>query len=92
MPATWLNPTARVVVFLLAALSCSRLANAQSLHSYAGGAIEMSSWGTHSWISGPSLSYDNASDDTMVIGLVGEAGWLLFGPNVAIGADIALPF
>jgi hypothetical protein len=81
----------RSAVFLLAALGSSRIVSAQNVHPYVGGGIEMSSFGTHSWEGSPSLSFDNATDDSIVIGLGGEGGVFL-GTNVAVGAEVNVPF
>jgi hypothetical protein len=81
---------ARALVIVWAVLSSCGTATAQDVHPYVGGAIEVSSFGTHSWTGSPSLSYNNATDDSMVVGIVGEGG-AFFGSNVAIGAEINLP-
>jgi hypothetical protein len=82
---------ARAPVILLAFLSSTTLARAQESHPYVGGAIEMSSWGTHSWTGSASESYQNTSDDSAVLRLICEAGWSPT-PNSAIGAELDLPF
>jgi hypothetical protein len=82
---------ARPVFFLLAVLGCSRIVGAQDLRPYAGGAVEVSTWGVHSWSGSPSLTYNNTSEDTKVAVIAGEVG-LFVGRNVAFGAEINIPF
>jgi hypothetical protein len=91
MTASRLNVGARPTLFLLAVLGCARLASAQDTHPYASGAIEMSTWGVHSFMGAPSISYQNTSDDTKVVGIVGEGGMFL-SRYVAVGAEIDIPF
>jgi hypothetical protein len=81
----------RTVVFLLAVLSCSGRVSAQDVHPYVGGAIEVSSFGTHSWDGSPSLTYNNATDDTVVTSIAGEGGVFLRN-NVAVGVELSIPF
>jgi hypothetical protein len=76
---------------LLAVLSCSRPARAQDLRPYAGAAIDISPLGIHSWSGSPSLTYTNATDDTVVVGIRSEGGVFL-GSNTAIGVEINIPF
>ncbi len=80
----------RFAVFLVAALSCPAPARAQSPHPYAGGAVEISSFGVHSWSGSPSVTYTNTADDPAVIGIVGEGGVFL-GNNIAVGAEVDMP-
>lgn len=83
--------TASLPLFFLAWLGCSPPAIAQDTHPYASGAIEMATWGVHSWLDGsPSLTFINSSDDGTVLGVVGEAG-VFFGRNVGVGAEIDVP-
>jgi len=81
----------RSVVFLLAVLSCSGRVSAQDVHPYVGGAIEISSFGTHSWSGSPSVTYNNATDDTFVTS-IGSEGGVFLGNNVAVGVEINIPF
>jgi hypothetical protein len=76
---------------LLAVLSCSRPARAQDLRPYVSAAIDISPVGIHSWSGSPSLSYTNATDDTVVMGILGEGGVPL-GSNTAFGVEINIPF
>lgn len=100
--STWLNVVlpsacnevmrrAALPLFLLALLGRCSPALAQETHPYASGAIEMATWGVHSWVGGsPSLTFINSSDDGPIFGMVGEAG-VFFGRNVAVGAEIDVP-
>jgi hypothetical protein len=78
-------------VFLLSVLCCSRLSSAQERHPYVGGAIEMSTWGVHSFdVGGPGSSYFNTTDENKVVGIVGEVG-AFTGRSTAIGVEISIP-
>src|SRR5215475_4181899 len=85
-----LNHFGRTAVLLFFASMCAGRATGQIVHPYASGAIEASSTGVHSISSGASLTFDNTSDDAMVLRVVGEAGWFL-RPNIAIGGQVDLP-
>jgi len=76
---------------LLAVLSCSRPAGAQDQRPYVSAAIDFSPVGIHSWSGSPSLTYTNATDDTVVMGILGEGGVPL-GSNTAFGVEINIPF
>jgi hypothetical protein len=85
-----MNRFARSAWFLLAVLSCSGLVSAQDGRPYVGGAVEASTFGTHSWTGSPSLSYNNATDDSLITAIVVEGGEF-FSNNMAIGAEIKIP-
>jgi hypothetical protein len=91
MTAARLNRLVCSAALLAAVLCCSRPGSAQETHPYAGATVEISTWGVHSWSGSPSVSYDNTSDDTHVLGIAGEAGWFI-SRNVAVGAEFELPF
>jgi hypothetical protein len=81
---------ARLTAAVLLILCGSNLGRAQDVHPYVGGAAEISTWGVHSWSGAPSITYNNTSADTTVVGVVGEAGWFL-GRRIAVGAEFDIP-
>jgi hypothetical protein len=91
MTITKVDLIVRRVIFLAAVLCCSRLGSAQEMDPYAGATVEISTWGVHSWSGSPSATFGNTTDDTNVIGIVGEVGWFL-GRNLAVGAEVEIPF
>lgn len=91
MTASVLSRFCRTAVLLFIASTCEGPASGQVVHPYVSGAIEASSAGVHSLNSGASLTFDNTSDDNMVLGVVGEAGWFI-RPNIAFGGQVDLPF
>jgi Outer membrane protein beta-barrel domain len=78
-------------VFFLMMLCDSRPAPAQDVRAYVGGTVEISTWGVHSWSGAPDVTYNNTSTDTTVVGVTGEAGWLL-GRHAAVGVELDIPF
>jgi hypothetical protein len=85
------NGATRVVVFLLAVLGCGRLASAQDSHPYIGGAIELPTFGVHSFeAGGPGSTYFNTADDPIVVGVIVDGGGFV-SRNVAVGAEMHIP-
>jgi hypothetical protein len=81
----------RTVALLLAVLGCGRLTSAQDSHGYIGGAIDLSTFGVHSFeTGGPGSTYFNTADDPTVVGVIVEGGWFV-SRNVALGAEIDIP-
>jgi hypothetical protein len=81
----------RAVVFLFAILGCGRLAGAQDSSLYVGGALELSTFGVHSFeTGGPGSTYVNTTDEPVVVGVVVEGGGFV-SRHVAVGAEIHVP-
>jgi hypothetical protein len=75
----------------LLVLGCGRLAGAQDAHPYIGGALELSTFGTHSFENGgPGSTYFNSTDDFTVLGIIVEGGGFV-SRHVALGAEIHVP-
>jgi hypothetical protein len=86
-----LNYAARAVLFLLMLSAMGSEASAQDLHPYIGGAIELPTFGVHSFnTGGPGSTYVNTTDDPIVIGAVVEGGGFV-SRNLAVGAEIHIP-
>jgi len=77
-----------LMVFLLMAYGSS--VNAQEVHPYVGGAVEISTFGVDSLSGSPSMTYNNTSTDSMIVGVLGEAG-LFLGRRIAVGAEFEMP-
>ena len=92
MKASSSNCATRTVVFLLAVLGSVRLASAQDSHPYIGGALELTTFGVHSFeTGGPGSTYVNTTDDPTVVGVIIEGGGVV-SRTVAVGAEMHIPF
>src|SRR5436305_8080220 len=86
-----LNRAARGIVFLFAVLGCGRLASAQDSHTFVGGAVELATFGVHSFdAGGPGSSYVNTTDDPAVIAAILEGGRFV-NRRIAVGDEIDIP-
>jgi hypothetical protein len=73
------------------ACAVDQQASDREAQTYVGGAVEISSFGLHSWVGGaPSLSFTNTTNDTWNFDATLEIGEM-FGPH-AIGVSIEIPF
>jgi len=85
------NRVTRAVGFLLVVFGCARLASAQDSHAYLGGAIELQTFGVHSFeTGGPGSTFFNTTDDPTVVGVIVEGGGFV-SRNIAVGAEIQIP-
>lgn len=81
----------RAVVFLVAVLGCGGLAGAQDSRIYVGGAIELATFGVHSFdAGGPGSTYVNTADDSTLVGVIVEGGGFV-SRHVAVGAEVHIP-
>jgi hypothetical protein len=81
----------RAVVFLFAVLGCGSVASAQDSRPYIGGAVELPTFGVHSFeTGGPGSSYFNTTDDPILVGVVVEGGGFV-NRHVAVGGEIHIP-
>src|SRR4051812_16236187 len=85
------NRAARAIVFLFAVSGRGELASAQDSRTYVGGAVELATFGVHSFeTGGPGSTYFNTTDDPTVIGVIAEGGGFV-NRHVAVGGEIRVP-
>ena len=86
-----LSCATRAVLFLLVLLAVGRAAIAQESQTYLGGAMELPTFGVHSFdTGGPGSTYVNTSDDPILVGAVLEGGGFV-SRNLAVGAEMHIP-
>src|SRR5579871_3174999 len=79
-----------VPLIVLLLMACGSSVNAQDVHPYVGGAVEMSTFGVNSLSGSPSMTFGNTSTDSTIFGVRGEAG-LFLGRRIAVGAEFDMP-